>query len=133
MGSWKGRGNQYIQFVRVLYCKLPTNGKQLPAFPLEAMPGTEPRRQRWEVTTLPPWPLYNMLKAILNCIVYFYSAQYLHVLQDSKCYLTHPTVHVQLNSEVTDIPLTERQRLKDDHLSTSFRFYNLPLGIGPYD
>ena len=29
-GSWKGRGNQYIQFVRVLYCKLPTNGKQLP-------------------------------------------------------------------------------------------------------
>ena len=27
--SWKDRGNQYIQFVRVLYCKLPTNGKQL--------------------------------------------------------------------------------------------------------
>ena len=43
MGSWKGRGNQYIQFVRVLYCKLPTNGKQLPAFPLEAVPGIEPR------------------------------------------------------------------------------------------
>ena len=58
-GSWKGRGNQYIQFVRVLYCKLPTNGKQLPAFPLEAMPGTEP--QASEVggesgITLPPWP-----------------------------------------------------------------------------
>ena len=46
-GSWKGRGNQYIQFVRVLYCKLPTNGKQLPAFPLEAVPGTEPQPQRW--------------------------------------------------------------------------------------
>ena len=42
-GSWKGRGNKYIQSIRVLYCKLPTNGKQLPAFPLEAMPGTEPR------------------------------------------------------------------------------------------
>ena len=41
-GSWKGRGNQYIQFVRVLYCKLPTNRKQLPAFPLEAVPGIEP-------------------------------------------------------------------------------------------
>ena len=26
-GSWEGRGYQYIQFVRVLYCKLPTNGK----------------------------------------------------------------------------------------------------------
>ena len=56
MGSWKGRGNQYIQFVRVLYCKLPTNGKQLPAFLLEAVPGTEPRPQRWEATsaTVPP-------------------------------------------------------------------------------
>ena len=41
-GSSKGSGNQYIQLVRVLYCKLPTNGKQLPAFPLEAVLGTEP-------------------------------------------------------------------------------------------
>ena len=48
-GSWKGRGNQYIQFVRVLYCKLPTNGKQLSAFPLEAMPETNPWPQRWDV------------------------------------------------------------------------------------
>ena len=52
-GSWKGRGNQYIQFVRVLYCKLPTNGKQLPAFPLEAVAGIEPRSQRWEARVLP--------------------------------------------------------------------------------
>ena len=51
--SWKGRGNQYIQFVRVLYCKLPTNGKQLPAFPLEAMLGTKPQPQRWEARLLP--------------------------------------------------------------------------------
>ena len=49
-GSWKGRGNQYLQFVRVLYCKLPTNGKQLPAFPLEAVPGIEPQPQRWEAS-----------------------------------------------------------------------------------
>ena len=52
-GSWEGRGNQYIQLVKVLYCKLPTNGKQLPAFPLEAMPGTKPRPQRWEARVLP--------------------------------------------------------------------------------
>ena len=52
-GSWNGRGNQYIQFTRVLYCKLPTNGKQLPAFPLEAVPGIEPRPQRWEARVLP--------------------------------------------------------------------------------
>ena len=52
-GSWKGRGNQYIQFVRVLYRKLSTNGNQLPAFPLEAMLGTKPRPQRWEARVLP--------------------------------------------------------------------------------
>ena len=52
-GSWKGRGNQYIQFARVLYCKLPTNGKQLPAFPLKAMTGIKPRPQRWEARVLP--------------------------------------------------------------------------------
>ena len=52
-GSWKGRGNQYIEFARVVYCKLPTNGKQLPAFPLTAMTGIEPRLQRWEARVLP--------------------------------------------------------------------------------
>ena len=52
-GSWKGRGNQYIQLVKVLYCKLPTNNKQLPAFPLKAVPGTEPWPQRWEARVLP--------------------------------------------------------------------------------
>ena len=51
MGSWKGRGNQYIQLV--LYCKLLTNGKQLPAFPLEVRPGTELRSQRWGARLLP--------------------------------------------------------------------------------
>ena len=52
-GSWKGRGNQYIEFARVLYCKLPTNGKQLPAFPHKALTRIEPRPQRWEVRVLP--------------------------------------------------------------------------------
>ena len=50
MGSWKGRGNQYIQLVKILYCKLPTNGKHVPAFPLEVGSGAEPWSQRWEVT-----------------------------------------------------------------------------------
>ena len=74
-GSWKGRGNQYIQFVRVLYCKLPTNSKKLPAFPLEVMPGTEPRPQRWEARVLPvchPGPYerasswFNMIENPVN-------------------------------------------------------------------
>ena len=65
MGSWKGRGNQYIQFVRVLYCKLLTNGKQLPAFPLEAMLGIEPPASEVggeSVTTMPPWPPHTCFK-----------------------------------------------------------------------
>ena len=52
-GSWKGRENKYIQLVKVLYCKLLTNGKQLPGLPLEAMPGTEPRPQSCEARVLP--------------------------------------------------------------------------------
>ena len=51
--SFMGRGNQYIQLVMVLYCKLPTNGKQLPAFPLEVRPGTKLQSQRLEVRVLP--------------------------------------------------------------------------------
>ena len=44
----------YIQFVKVLYCKMPTNSKQLPAFfSAEVGPGTEPESQRWEVRALP--------------------------------------------------------------------------------
>ena len=38
---------------RGLYCKLPTNGKQLPAFPLEVGTGFELGSQRWEVGVLP--------------------------------------------------------------------------------
>ena len=30
MDSFVGRGNQYIQLVKILYCKLLTIGKQLP-------------------------------------------------------------------------------------------------------
>ena len=44
--------------------------------------------------------------------------------------MTHPTVQVQSNSQITDIPLTERQMFMDEHLSTSLRFFNLPLGKG---
>ena len=72
MDSWKGRGNQYIQLLKVLYCKLPTNGKQLPAFPLEVGPGTEPRSQRWEARVLPLChcgPHYNQkAQAIQNVL-----------------------------------------------------------------
>ena len=38
MDSWKSRGNQSLQLVKVQYSKLPTNSKQLPAFPLHVRP-----------------------------------------------------------------------------------------------
>ena len=59
---------------------------------------------------------------------YLYSAQYLHILQDSKHCITHSIVQVQSNSQITDILLTERQRLKDDHISTSLRFFKPTTG-----
>ena len=74
-GSWKGRGNQYIQFVRVLYCKLPTNGKQLPAFPLEAVRGTKPRSQRCydSATVAPKMQRSTYKQPVRFCILYNYA------------------------------------------------------------
>ena len=51
-GSFVGRGNQYIQLVKVLYYKLPTIGKQLPTFPHKVQ-GLNRRPQRWEVSVSP--------------------------------------------------------------------------------
>ena len=53
MGSFVGRQKQYIHLVKVLYSKLLTISKRLPAFPLEVRPGTEPQSQRWEARVLP--------------------------------------------------------------------------------
>ena len=77
---------------------------------------TSRRGSRWQVS--------HLIKGSHLCV---------YVLQDSNCYMTHLAVQAQSNSQFTDIPLTERQRLKDDHSSTSLRFLNLPLGIGTND
>ena len=64
MGSWQGEGNQYIQLVKVLYCKLPTNGKQLPGFPHDIRPGFESSSHRLGgecVTTAPHGVLQGLL------------------------------------------------------------------------
>ena len=42
-----------MQLVKVLYCKLPTNGKQVPALTFAVGLGTESLSQRWEVRVLP--------------------------------------------------------------------------------
>ena len=60
-----GRGNQYIQFVKVLYLKLLTIGKQVPASLLEVGPGIRTPISAVggeSVTTLPPCLLENQYK-----------------------------------------------------------------------
>ena len=42
-----------MQLVKVLYCKLPTNFKQLPAFTLEVRLASKLRCRRWEARVLP--------------------------------------------------------------------------------
>ena len=51
MSSFVARGNQFIQLVKVLYCKLLTNGKKIPTFP-HMVQGLDCRPQRWETRVL---------------------------------------------------------------------------------
>ena len=50
-GSFMGRENQYIQLVKILYCKLPTIGEQLPTFPHKVQ-HLNHRPQWWEARVL---------------------------------------------------------------------------------
>ena len=51
-GSFVGRGNLYIQLVKVLYCKLPTISEQLPTFPHKVW-ALNHQPQSWETSVLP--------------------------------------------------------------------------------
>ena len=60
MGSLVGRENKYIQFIKFLYCKLPTIGKQLSTFPHKVR-GLNRKPQRWESSVLPLWhPVFQL-------------------------------------------------------------------------
>ena len=48
----------------------------------------------------------------------------------SKCCLSYANCTTTVQTILTNIPLTERQSLQDDHLSMSLRFFSLSLGIG---
>ena len=86
------RGDQYIQLVKVLYCKLPTNGKQLPAFSLEVGPGTELRSQRWEARVLPLYhqaPKYHITVGFIFTLQMTPLVKLIHVIFvfcDSICH-----------------------------------------------
>ena len=67
-----------------MYCKLPTNGKQLPAFPLEPMQGSNPglrggRRECYHSATMAPWSYFE--RATQNqCFRYkLYQKNHLHI------------------------------------------------------
>ena len=62
-----------------------------------------------------PVPNHKVWKLdVLYCIVYLYSAQYLHILQDSKRYLTNRLHKYSPNSQVSDIPLNVYTELYSD-------------------
>ena len=105
MGSRKGRGNQYIQFVRVLYCKLLTNSKQLPAFPLEAVLGTKPRPQRWEARVLP---------------LCHRGPKYFHKGSRRFCTSSHSTVWRKLKQKI----VSQRVTTEADFTFSDFILYN---------
>ena len=78
MGSWKDRGNQYTQLVKVLYCKLPNNGKQLPAFPLEGLPGNRTPASEVggeSVTMKQPNKSDGNIQQVLNWLGHFETAK----------------------------------------------------------
>ena len=52
MCSLVGKGNKYINLVKVLYCKLPTIGEELPTYSHKVQ-GLNRRPQRWEARVLP--------------------------------------------------------------------------------
>ena len=84
-GSWKGRGNQYIEFARVVYCKLPTNGKQLPAFPLKAITGIKPRPQRWEARVLPLYHRGPCVFSTVHTCLYFRIIEFKSIFYQNEC------------------------------------------------
>ena len=78
--------------------------------------------------------LHKTICLVLCYCLYSYHHSNTSFIQDwqmlfdpSKMYKYSP------RSLVTDIPLTERQSLRDDHKSTFLRFFNLPLWIGSND
>ena len=64
--------------------------------PVGILWGSDPLRACWRYAHIIEgfWYIHHSLLFII-IIMYLYSAQYLHILQDSKRYLTNPTVQVQ--------------------------------------
>ena len=127
-GSWKGRGNQYIQFARVVYCKLPTNGKQLPAFPLEPVQGSNPglrggRQECYHSATVAPTSLelHHLSKYTSSHGQIQYGFEFL--VYDNVCFLTICFWYQQLicfQNIIFDTAIVHRYRNWQSCFSTSW-------------
>ena len=73
IGCLMGRGNQYIQLVNILYCELPTIGKQLLTF-AHRVQGLNWRPQRWEVSVLPLYHRGSIDSIHINLLIVFNTA-----------------------------------------------------------
>ena len=79
MGRFVGRGNQYIQFIKLQHCKLPTISKQLPTFPHKVR-DLNRQPQRWEVSVLTPRHCGQSL--LLQCKQVGFGLQLLMMMQN---------------------------------------------------
>ena len=69
VGSFVGRGNQFIQLVKDLHCKLLTIGKQLQTFPhrIRDLNQYTSDVECECITTVPPWPSHRHDMKQLKC------------------------------------------------------------------
>ena len=99
-GSFVVTGNQYIQLVKVLYCKLLIISKQLPTFPHEDQ-GLNRRPQRWEASVLPlrhcglMWPS-RVGGCGIVCSEKLFCVQVFIILSDHNSVCTGLHVHMSL-------------------------------------
>ena len=125
-----------------MYCKLPTNGKQLPAFPLKAITGIEPRPQRWEARVLPlchrgPTVVAKEDKAMAlqrSIIIHQYLDDWLVRASSHETCLQHTQIWVVLcqdlgwlvNKEKSELAPTRGSPVPDPHLDEHTGTWSLP-------
>ena len=91
-----------MQLVKVLYCKLQTNGKRLPAFPHEVRPGFEPLISEVGgvcVTAAPPRQSIHQMAVICTLKVghwiQIYTQEFLVLIMEQ--YLLHNSLSIFLH------------------------------------
>ena len=118
-GDFVGRGNQYIQFIKVLYCKLPTIGKQLQTFPHKIW-GLNRQPQRWKVSVLSLRHRGPILHIKLSIVCTVKKCSLFILFQKFVTFCSHMPSSVF--TKILRITLSLRQILTCAHIS--FYFYS---------